>query len=149
MSLIYYKFTIFVVTNMSLICTTGALNPRAHYVSGMSPGQLNALRTAFERMTDLDTAAAALSEAQTFCAKVGSFSSPLAHKMTVDGKTSPGMHFSTLFYCNRCINLETDAVFISFLAAWWQMSGYSTPALQKLAMRLVSQCASATGCKWN
>jgi hypothetical protein len=63
MSLIYYKFTIFIVTNMSLICTTDALNPRAHYVSGMSPGQLNALRTAFERMTDLDTAAAALLEA--------------------------------------------------------------------------------------
>jgi hypothetical protein len=123
------EFTIFIVTNMSLICTTSALNSRGHYVSGMDTGQLNALRTAFERMTDLDTAAAALSEAQTFCAKVGSFSSPLAHKMTVDGKTSPGMQFSTLFYCNRCINLETDVVFISFLAAWWQMSGYSTPAL--------------------
>jgi hypothetical protein len=55
MSLICYEFTIFivVVTNMSLICTAGALNPRGHYVSGMGPGQLNALRTAFERMTDL------------------------------------------------------------------------------------------------
>jgi hypothetical protein len=29
------------------------------------------------------------------------------------------------------------------------MFGYSTPALQKLAMRLISQCASATGCKRN
>jgi hypothetical protein len=29
------------------------------------------------------------------------------------------------------------------------MSGYSTPALQKLAIRLVSQCASATGCERN
>jgi hypothetical protein len=29
------------------------------------------------------------------------------------------------------------------------MFGYSTPALQKLAMRLVSQCASATGCEQN
>jgi hypothetical protein len=48
---------------MSLICTADALNPRAHYVSGMGSGQLNALRTAFERMTDLDTAVAALSEA--------------------------------------------------------------------------------------
>jgi hypothetical protein len=143
------EFTIFIVTNMSLICTMSALNPRGHYVSGMDTGQLNALRTAFERMTDLDIVAAALSEAQTFCAKVGSFSSPLTHKMAVDGKTSPGMHFLTLFYYNRCINLKTDAMFISFLATWWQMSGYSTPALQKLAMRLVSQCASATGCKWN
>jgi hypothetical protein len=47
---------------MSLICTVGALNPHAHYVSGMGPGQLNALRTVFKRMIDLDTAAAALSE---------------------------------------------------------------------------------------
>jgi hypothetical protein len=29
------------------------------------------------------------------------------------------------------------------------MFGYSTPALQKLAIRLVSQCASATRCEWN
>jgi hypothetical protein len=92
MSLICYESTIFVVTNMSLICTTGALNPRDHYVSGMGPGQLNALRTVFERMTDLDTAAVALSEVQTFYANAGSFSSPLSQKMAVDGKTSPGMH---------------------------------------------------------
>jgi hypothetical protein len=57
--------------------------------------------------------------------------------------------FSTSFHCNRYINLETDAVFISFQAAWWQIFGYSTPALQKLAMWLVSQCASATGCERN
>jgi hypothetical protein len=48
MSLICYEFTIFVVTNMSLICIAGALNPRGHYVSGMGPSQLNALRTTFE-----------------------------------------------------------------------------------------------------
>jgi hypothetical protein len=85
MSLICYEFTIFVVTNMSLIYTAGALNPRAHYVSGMGSGQLNALRTAFERMIDLDKAAVALSEAQTFCAKADSFSRPLTQKMAVDG----------------------------------------------------------------
>jgi hypothetical protein len=73
MSLICYEFIILVVTNMSLICTARTLNPRGHYVSGMDPGQLNALRTAFERMTDLDIAAAALSEVQTFCANAGSF----------------------------------------------------------------------------
>jgi hypothetical protein len=63
---------------ISLICAADALNPRAHYVSGMGPGQLNTLRTAFERMTDHDTAAAALSEVQTFCINIGSFSIPLA-----------------------------------------------------------------------
>jgi hypothetical protein len=43
-------------------------------------------------MTDVDIAAEALSEAQTFCAKAGSFSSPLAQKMAVDGKISPDMY---------------------------------------------------------
>jgi hypothetical protein len=97
MSLICYEFTIFIFTNMSLICAAGTLNPRGYYVSGMGPGQLNALRTAFERMTDLDTAAA-LSEAQTFCANAGSFSSPLTQKIAVDGKTSPGMHLLQLHF---------------------------------------------------
>jgi hypothetical protein len=40
-------------------------------------------------------------------------------------------------------------VFLSFAGAWWKMFGYSTPALQKLAIRLVSQCASATECERN
>jgi hypothetical protein len=68
------------------ICVTGALNPGGHYISGIGTGQLNALRTVFERMTE------ALLEAQTFCAKAGSFSSPLAQKIVVDGKTSTGMY---------------------------------------------------------
>jgi hypothetical protein len=56
---------------------------------------------------------------------------------------------STLFHCNRCINLETDVVFPSFPAAWWQMFSYSTSVLKKLAMWLVSQCASTTECVRN
>jgi hypothetical protein len=83
---------------MSLICTSASPNPRGHYVSSMGSGQLNVLRTAFERMTDLDTAAAALLEAQTFFANAGSFSSPLAQKMEVDGKTSTGMHLLQLHF---------------------------------------------------
>jgi hypothetical protein len=67
-------------------------------LSSMGPGQLNALRTAFERMTDLDTAAAAQSEAQIFCVKAGSFLSPLAQKMAVDCKTSHGMHLLQLYF---------------------------------------------------
>jgi hypothetical protein len=92
MSPICYEFTIFVLTNMNLICLAGTLNPRAHYISSMGTNQPNSLRTAFERMIDLDTVAEALSEVQTFCVKASSFSSPLAQKMAVDGKTSPGMH---------------------------------------------------------
>jgi hypothetical protein len=98
MSPICYEFTIFVVTNMSLICAAGALNPCVHYVSSMGTGQLNALRIAFERMTDLDITAATLSEAQTFCAKAGSFSSSLAQKMVVDGKTLSDMHLLQLHF---------------------------------------------------
>jgi hypothetical protein len=46
----------------------------------MGTGQLNALRSAFEKMTDVNTAAEALSEAQTFCVKAGYFSSTLPRK---------------------------------------------------------------------
>ena len=56
----------------------------------MGTNQMNALREAFERMTDIDTAAEALSEAQIFRIKSGSFSGELAKKMACDGKTSPG-----------------------------------------------------------
>jgi hypothetical protein len=49
------------------------------------------------RITDFDTAAA-LSEAQTFCAKTSSFSSPLAQKMAVDDKMLPGMHLFQLHF---------------------------------------------------
>jgi hypothetical protein len=49
-------------------------------------------------MTDLDTAAAALSEAQTFCANAGSFSTPLAQKMVINSKTSPDMYLIQLYF---------------------------------------------------
>jgi hypothetical protein len=62
------------------ICVAGALNQCGHYISGMGTGQLSALRSAFERMIDVDTAAEALSETQTFYANAGSFLSPLAQK---------------------------------------------------------------------
>jgi hypothetical protein len=58
----------------------------------MGTSQLNALKIVFERMTDVDTAAEAQLEVQTFHVKAGSFSSSLAQKMAVDGKTSPDMH---------------------------------------------------------
>jgi hypothetical protein len=49
-------------------------------------------------MTDLDTAATALSAAQTFCANAGSFSSPLAQKIAVNSKTSSDMHLIQLHF---------------------------------------------------
>jgi hypothetical protein len=85
------------------ICIAGALNPRDHYISGMGTDQLSALRSAFERMTDVDTAAETLSEAQTLCVKDGSFSSPLAQKMAVDGKTSPGMYIQLHLFASHVL----------------------------------------------
>ncbi|PWZ38937.1 hypothetical protein Zm00014a_029457 [Zea mays] len=34
-------------------------------------------------------------------------------------------------------------------ASWWAMFGSDTPTLQKLALRLVSQCCSSSGCHSN
>jgi hypothetical protein len=39
--------------------------------------------------------------------------------------------------------------FIAHAAAWWMMFGGSTPQLQRLALRLVSQCVSSSGCERN
>jgi hypothetical protein len=72
----------------------------------MGTGQLNALRSAFERMIDVDTVAEALSEAQTFCVKVGSFSSPLAQKMVVDGKMSSGMYIQLHLLASHVLTLK-------------------------------------------
>jgi hypothetical protein len=57
-------------------------------------------------MTDVDTAAKALSEAQTFCVKTGSFSSPLASKMVVDGKMSPDMYIQLHLLASHVLTLK-------------------------------------------
>ena len=38
---------------------------------------------------------------------------------------------------------------VAHTASWWMMFGSSTPKLQYLAMRLVSQCCSSSGCERN
>ena len=38
---------------------------------------------------------------------------------------------------------------VAHAASWWMMFGSSTPKLQYLAMRLVSQCCSSSGCERN
>jgi hypothetical protein len=88
------------------ICVADTLNPHGHYIFGMGTDQLIALRSAFERMTDVDTTAEALSEAQTFCANAGSFSIPLAQKMVVDGKTSPGMYIQLHLVKSHVLTLK-------------------------------------------
>jgi hypothetical protein len=88
------------------IYVADALNPCGHYISGMGTDQLSALRSAFERMTDVDIAAETLSEVQTFCVKAGSFSSHLTQKMVVDGKTSPGMYIQLHLLASHVLTLK-------------------------------------------
>lgn len=68
-----------------------ALNPRTHYAYSPSATVFQDLRQAFEWMTDIDTAAAALLEVEMYRRKTGEFGRALARKMAIDGKTSPGM----------------------------------------------------------
>jgi hypothetical protein len=82
-------------------------------------------------MTDLDTTTTTLSEAQTFCAKTGSFSSPLAQKMTVDGKTSSGMHLLQLHF------IATDVLTLKLMSCshHFQLHGGKCSVTQHLYFR--------------
>jgi hypothetical protein len=66
------------------------LNPRTHYAYGTTVSVMSDLRHAFEYMTDVDTAAAALQEVEFYRRKQGEFGRPLAEKMAYDHNTSPG-----------------------------------------------------------
>ncbi|XP_062202002.1 uncharacterized protein LOC133904521 [Phragmites australis] len=111
------------LANGTYMNAAAALNPRMYYAYGTGPTLFEDLREAFERLTDVTTAAEALIEAETYRTKSLSFSGPLAARMACDGRTHP--------------------------AQWWSMFGSSTPTLSMLARRLVSQCASSSGCERN
>ncbi|XP_039786196.1 uncharacterized protein LOC120652440 [Panicum virgatum] len=81
------------------------------------------LRKGLERLFDIDRAARALQEYELFRQKLGEFSSDLTARMAKDRGTSP--------------------------ASWWAMFGSETPHLQIAAKRLLSQCASSSGCERN
>ena len=74
------------------------MNPRTYYAYGTGPTLFEDLREAFERMTDVTTAAEALIEAETYRTKSLSFSGPLAARMAWDGKTHPGTKTFTYLY---------------------------------------------------
>jgi hypothetical protein len=82
-------------------------------------------------MTDLDTTATVLSEAQTFCAKTGSFSSPLAQKMAVDGKTWSDMHLLQLHF------IATDVLTLKLMSCshHFQLHGGKCSVSQYLYFR--------------
>ncbi|XP_015649249.1 uncharacterized protein [Oryza sativa Japonica Group] len=111
------------LTNQTLINASAALNPMTHYQYSPSASVFQDLRQAFEWMTDIDTAAAALLEVEMYRRKTGEFGRALARKMATDGKTSP--------------------------AQWWSMFASDTPNLKRLALRMVGQCCSSSGCERN
>jgi len=49
----------------------------------------SALRHAFERMSDIDTAVKALQEAELYRQKIGDFGSEMAMRMALDRNTTP------------------------------------------------------------
>jgi hypothetical protein len=60
-------------------------------------------------MIYVNTATEALSEAQTFCVKVDSFSSSLAQKTAIDGKTSPGMYIQLYLLASHVLTSKLMA----------------------------------------
>ncbi|KAJ1270708.1 hypothetical protein BS78_06G072600 [Paspalum vaginatum] len=76
-----------------------------------------------QKMLETDAAACALQEYESFRTKVGEFSTDIARRMAMDRKTLP--------------------------AAWWATFGGDTLVLQRVARRLLSQCASSSGCERN
>jgi hypothetical protein len=71
------------------LCAAAALHSRMHYAYGTSASVMTNLRQAFEFMTDTNTCATALQEAEHYRRKQGFFSSELAAKMACDNNTSP------------------------------------------------------------
>ena len=47
------------------------------------------------------------------------------------------------------LSIIFDLFKFSYLVAWWEQFGNDTEELQKFAIRVLSQCYSATGCKRN
>jgi len=47
------------------------------------------------------------------------------------------------------LSIIFDLFKICYLVSWWEQFGNDTPELQKFAIRVLSQCCSATGCERN
>jgi hypothetical protein len=48
-----------------------------------------------------------------------------------------------------CCFLTCRGVFLLFSASWWRLYGTETPALQRMATRILSLASSASGCERN
>jgi hypothetical protein len=98
-------------------------------------------------MADTETCITALQEIDHYRWKQGSFSKDLAEKMTYDSNTSLGM--TIICALDYLTDYVVHFVLFHVVAQWWAMFGEDTPNLQKLALRLVSQCCSSSRCERN
>lgn len=64
-------------------------------------------------------------------------------------KLNPGNNFYFLQYNVFFLSIIFDLFKICYLVSWWEQFGIDTPELQKFAIRVLSQCCSATGCERN
>jgi hypothetical protein len=117
----------------------------------MVPSQemFRGLKDTFGRTTNVQTAMQALQEAELFCTQVGEFGTDMARQMAMDPKTSPCKNYSLTTSSYSCIGIFYLHTCFAHAAAWWMLFGSSTPNLTKLALRLVSQCCSSSGCERN
>ncbi|XP_073063748.1 uncharacterized protein [Primulina eburnea] len=92
---------------------------------------------------DLSALASAMSEIKLFTDQTGEFGSPLA-KMAVK-KSLPG-----LVFFKRIYNLQNVYKTIFFVSAeWWNDYGDDAPHLRKIAIKILSQTCSSSGCEKN
>ncbi|XP_073309172.1 uncharacterized protein [Primulina huaijiensis] len=92
---------------------------------------------------DLSAQASAMSEIKLFTDQTGEFGSPLA-KMAVK-KSLPG-----LVFFKRIYNLQNVYKIIFFVSAeWWNDYGDDAPHLRKIAIKILSQTCSSSGCERN
>jgi uncharacterized membrane protein YgcG len=153
---LYLVFTTCIVNLKLYFCFAAAcLHPRHAYLMEPTPEMFRSLKDTFQSMTDLQTAVQALQEAEVFRRKHGDFAQEIARRAAIDPKTSPCKINSVQPLLFPLLQMEkslvTNSVPLShaYAASWWMMFGSSTPALQKLALRLVSQCVSSSGCERN
>jgi hypothetical protein len=115
-----------------------------------TPEIFHSLKDTFQSMMDVQTAVQALQEAEVFRQKLGEFGTDMARRVAIDPRTSPCKSNSIVVSLLQISNiLVTNSVALAPAASWWMMFGSSNLALQKLSVRLVSQCVSSSGCERN
>jgi hypothetical protein len=136
--------------NMSYSFAVVALNRRTHYAYDTTTSVMQDLREAFEYMTDTETCVTTLQEADHFRHKQGTFSTELAQKMAYDSNISPVILLNLPLHSSLLIDEGSSFLCLLHISTqWWAMFGGDTHFLQGLALRLVSQCCSSSGCERN